>query len=332
MKNIIISIDLMGGDNSITAPIDGITKFLSEVTQDVKFLAYGTKEAKSHISSEIANKVEFIESESYIKSDDDPILAMRRGRDSSMFMAIKSVSDGASNASVSSGNTGALMAISKLCFKTLQGIQRPAIATIIPTTKDFTLLLDMGANIECSPENLYEFAFMGQAFFSSVSGIQNPTVGILNIGTEENKGTALVKESYKLFKERFSPEVFKGFVEGDKLVIGIANVVVTDGFSGNIALKTLEGGAKMLSFHLKQAFQESLLAKLGYLLAKPALIKLKERCDPNSYNGAMFLGLNGISVKSHGSANAKGFKNAIDVAYKLVKNNIIEQISAKIVR
>jgi glycerol-3-phosphate acyltransferase PlsX len=332
MVDIIISIDLMGGDHKIEVPIAGIKQFLEEKTKNVKFLIFGTSEAKSHIPPEIENFVEFIESESYIKSDDDPVLAMRRGQKSSMFMAIKSVSDGLSNASVSAGNTGALMAISKLCFRTLEGIDRPAIATIIPTAKDFTLLLDMGANVECEPRNLYEFAFMGQAFVSSVTNVQNPSVGILNIGTEENKGTNLVRNSYKLFKEKFSEDIFKGFIEGDKLMAGLVNVIVADGYSGNIALKTLEGAGKAMSYHLKLYFMNSIFSKIGYLLTKPVFNKFKEKFDPNNYNGAMFLGLNGISVKSHGSANAKGFKNAIEVAYKLAQNNIIQQISSKIIK
>jgi glycerol-3-phosphate acyltransferase PlsX len=330
MKNIIISIDLMGGDDKIKTPLSGISKFLEEIDSSVRFLAYGTKEAKDFIPTALIRNIEFIESESYIKTDDDPALALRRGRNSSMFMAIKSVSEKISNASVSAGNTGALMAMSKMCFKTSEGIDRPAIATIIPTQGDFTLLLDMGANIECEPKNLYEFAIMGQAFVTSVCGISKPTVGILNIGSEPNKGRALEKNSYVLFKEKFDSSIFKGFIEGDKIAKGVVNVIVCDGFSGNIALKTLEGAGSLMIHYLKFYFKSSVLSKIGYLLAKPALKQFSEKMDPNNYNGALFLGLNGISIKSHGSANAKGFKNAIDVAYKLVKNNIITNISNNI--
>ena len=329
MKEVILSVDLMGGDNKIAVPIAGMKQFL-EKGLPVKFLAFGTSEAKDSIPSEIIKNVEFIQSESYIASNDDPILAMRRGQKSSMFMSIKSASEGLSHASISAGNTGALMAISKLCFRTLEGIDRPAIATILPTTQNHTLFLDMGANVECEPNNLYEFAFMGQAFIKSVYGIANPTVGILNIGTEENKGTTLVRESYKLFKEAFSHDVFKGFIEGDKLTLGLANVIVCDGYSGNIALKTLEGAAKMMASQLKYYLSSSILGKIGYLIAKPAIGRFRERFDPNNYNGALLLGLNGISVKSHGSANAKGFSNAIDVAYKLAKNNITDEIKKHI--
>jgi glycerol-3-phosphate acyltransferase PlsX len=330
MNEMILSIDLMGGDDKIFTPVEGIKLFLKEVDTSVKFLAFGTKEAEKYITEDIKPFVEFIESESYITSDDDPVLSMRRGQKSSMFMAIKAVSEGRANACVSSGNTGALMAISKFCFKTLEGIDRPAIATILPTQKDFTLLLDMGANAECEPKNLYQFAFMGQAFVASVCGISNPTVGILNIGTEEKKGNALVKNSFTLFQEKFSQDIFKGFIEGDKLMHGDCNVIVTDGFSGNIALKTMEGVGKMMAGTLKQMLASSMLGKIGYLIGKPVFTKFREKFDPNNYNGAMFLGLNGISIKSHGSANPKGFKNAIKVAYNLSRNNIISKIKQNI--
>lgn len=329
MSKIVISVDLMGGDDKINTPALGIAEFL-KTSKDVKFLAFGTKEAQSSVQHLIGENLEFVESESYISSEDDPLLAMRRGKNTSMFMAIKSVSEGIASASVSSGNTGALMAISKLCFRTLEGIDRPAIATIIPTMKDFTLCLDMGANLECEPRNFYEFALMGQAFVSSLCDIKNPSVGILNIGTEEIKGTNLVKSSYYLFKDKFSSEIFKGYIEGDKLMKGDVNVVVTDGFSGNIALKTMEGAGKMMGGELKKSLSSSILGKLAYLIAKPVFENFKEKFNPNNYNGAMFLGLNGISIKSHGSADFKGFKNAISVAYKLAKNDIISKISTNI--
>lgn len=331
MKKVVISIDLMGGDNKIKTPIHGIKEFL-KTNENVAFLAFGTNEAKEEVKPLIGERLEFIESETYIRSEDDPIVSMRRGKNSSMFMAIKSVAEGISDASVSAGNTGALMAISKLCFKTLDKIDRPAIATIIPTKTGCTLLLDMGANLECEPKNFYEFAIMGQAFISSVYGVSNPTVAILNIGTEEIKGTNLVRNSYSLFKEKFSTEIFKGYIEGDKLMQGDVNVIVTDGFSGNISLKTMEGAGKMMTGELKHLLSSSILGKMGYLIAKPVFETFKERFDPNNYNGAMFLGLNGISIKSHGSANFKGFKNAISVAYRLAKNDIISKISNNIVK
>jgi glycerol-3-phosphate acyltransferase PlsX len=332
MEEIVLSVDLMGGDNKIKVPSEGMRWFLKETKKPVKFLAFGIKEAESAITSDLKPFVKFIESEGYIKSDDDPILAMRRGKNSSMFMAINSVAEGLAKASISSGNTGALMAISKLCFRTLEGIDRPAIATIVPTSKDFTLLLDMGANTECEPKNLYEFAFMGQAFVSSVCAIKEPTVGILNIGTEENKGRALERNALAVFREKFPSHVLKEFVEGNDIMTGNCNVIVTDGFCGNIALKTMEGAGRMIGGQLKSSIASSILGKLGYLIAKSCFIKFKERFDPNNYNGAMFLGLNGISIKSHGSANAKGFKNAIEVAYNLAQNDIISKIKQHITK
>jgi glycerol-3-phosphate acyltransferase PlsX len=330
MEEIVLSIDLMGGDNKITAPIEGMRLFAKESKNKVKFLAFGTKESKEHITEDLKPFTTFFESESYIKSDDDPVLAMRRGKNSSMFMAIDAVAKGQANASISAGNTGALMAISKLCFRTLEGIDRPAIATIIPTQKSFTLLLDMGANTECEAKNLYEFAFMGQAFVSSVCGIEKPSVGILNIGTEENKGRILEKNALALFKEKFSPDILKNFVEGNDIMTGNCNVIVTDGFCGNIALKTMEGAGKLMGGQLRSSISSSILGKIGYLIAKSCFAKFKERFDPNNYNGAMFLGLNGISIKSHGSANPKGFKNAIKVAYNLAENDIISKIKQHI--
>jgi glycerol-3-phosphate acyltransferase PlsX len=330
MEDIILSVDLMGGDNKIVVPLEGMRWFLKESKKPVKFLAFGTEEAESSITKDLKPFIEFIKSENYIKSDDDPILAMRRGKNSSMFMAIDAVAQGKAKASISSGNTGALMAISKLCFRTLEGIDRPAIATIVPTSKDFTLLLDMGANTECEAKNLYEFAFMGQAFVSSVCGIKEPTVGILNIGTEENKGRTLEKTALSLFREKFPKHILKDFVEGNDIMAGNCNVIVTDGFCGNIALKTMEGAGKMMGGQLKSSISSSILGKIGYLIAKSCFDKFKERFDPNNYNGGMFLGLNGISIKSHGSANAKGFKNAIGVAYRLAENDIISKIKQHI--
>lgn len=325
MEDIKLAVDLMGGDNKITVPLEGMVSFLEKV-RNVTFLAYGTKEVKQYLPAGLSKNIRFIESETYIASDDDPIQAMRRGRNSSMFMAIKSVSEGETHASISAGNTGALMAISKLCFKTLEGIDRPAIATMLPTTGECTLLLDMGANLECEPKNLYEFAIMGQAFVRSVYGIKDATVSILNIGTEENKGTNLVKNAYSLFKEKFPPFIFKGFIEGDKLTNGLVNVIVTDGYCGNLAIKTMEGIGKTMGASLKEVFKGSFLGKIGYLFVCGALYKFSEKFNPNNYNGALFLGLNGISIKSHGSATAKGFENAINVAYKLVQSDITNQI------
>jgi len=324
-----LAIDLMGGDKAPKATIYGI-KTAIEKHPDVHFLCFGSKEAiekaKSVIKSE---KCEYFESQDDITAQDKVSTAMRK-KTSSMAMALEATKDGKSQATVSSGNTGALMSISKLYFRTIEGIQRPAICTVIPTVKSTSVLLDMGANTECTKEILLDFAIMGCAFVKAGFGIKNPSIGIVNIGTEETKGTQLVQESYKFFQESSIAKNFIGFVEGDTMHNGDCNVIVTDGFTGNVILKTMEGSGKTMKYFLKKYLMSSIMGKIALGIAFFAFKKIDDKINPNNYNGAMFVGLNGIAVKSHGGSNSRGFANAIGVAVNLVKSDINKALKEEI--
>ena len=263
-----------------------------------------------------------------IAATEKPSQAIRRARTTSMGMTINAIKDGHADAALSAGNTGALMAIAKLALRTMPGIDRPALAALLPTLGDHDLvMLDLGANTECDAQNLVQFAVMGAAYARTVLEIDRPRVKLLNIGTEELKGTGELKEAAAMLREAtYLPMRFNGFTEGDQLSRGEVDVVVTDGFSGNIALKTAEGTARFVTDLLRRAFTSSLRSKAGFALSKPALHMLKVHLDPNNHNGAVFLGLNGLVVKSHGSATPKGIANAIKVAASMVRNDITRKI------
>jgi glycerol-3-phosphate acyltransferase PlsX len=243
-----------------------------------------------------------------------------------MRMAIDAVADGRACAMVSAGNTGALMAIAKFVFKTLPGIHRPAITATVPSRQRPVVLLDMGANIDCNADYLVQFAMMGDAYARAFLGIEKPRIGLLNVGSEEMKGHDEVKEANRILRSGAIPIDYHGFVEGNDILEGTTDVVVTDGFTGNIALKTAEGASRLIYTTLKSAIENSFTAKIGYLLARPAIRMALRRFDPRKLNGAILLGLNGIAVKSHGSADGKSFANAIKVAITLVENNVNEKI------
>jgi glycerol-3-phosphate acyltransferase PlsX len=247
-----------------------------------------------------------------------------------MGLAIEALKEGRAGAVVSAGNTGALMALSKFVLKTLPGIERPAIGSLMPTKRRETVFLDLGANAECDAENLVQFAVMGEVFAREVLGIEKPTVGLLNIGTEDLKGNETIRQAATALRESGLPIEFRGFVEGTDLTNGTTDVVVTDGFTGNVALKVAEGTAGLYTHFLRQAFKDSYLSRLGYVLARGALNRTRQRLDPRRYNGAMFLGLNGVVVKSHGGTDALGFANAIDVAVGLVQQGTNERITAEL--
>jgi glycerol-3-phosphate acyltransferase PlsX len=261
-----------------------------------------------------------------------PSVALRAGRRSSMRLALDAVSAGDAHGMVSAGNTGALMAMAKFVLKTLPGIDRPAIASIFPTLRGEIVMLDLGANLECDAENLVQFAIMGDAFARCVLGVPQPSIGLLNVGAEEMKGHDAVREAAARLRGPGSPVAFHGFIEGNDIAAGTVDVVVTDGFTGNVALKTAEGTAKLFGEYMRQAFRHSTMARLGYVLASGALRKVRERMDPRRYNGAMFLGLNGIAVKSHGGADALGFANAIGVAVDMHVNGFLHQIRDELAR
>jgi glycerol-3-phosphate acyltransferase PlsX len=296
------------------------------------FLFFGDRalvgpEIERHKS--LSSGVTVIHTPEAISASEKPSQAIRRARTTSMGMAINAVKDGGAHAALSAGNTGALMAMSKLALRTMPGIDRPALAALLPTLTDSDLvMLDLGANTECDAQNLVQFAVMGAAYSRTVLGISKPRVKLLNIGTEELKGTGELKEAAALLREAdYLPFRFDGFTEGDQLSRGHVDVVVTDGFSGNIALKTAEGTARFVTDLLRRAFKSSLRSKAGFALSKPALDLLKVHLDPNNHNGAVFLGLNGLVVKSHGSANAKGVANAITVAATMVRSDITNKIA-----
>jgi glycerol-3-phosphate acyltransferase PlsX len=263
-----------------------------------------------------------------VDMDEPPADALRRKKDSSMRVAINLVKDGTADACVSAGNTGALMAIARFVLKTLPGIDRPAIASQLPTRHGVTLVLDLGANVNCTPEQLVQFAAMGSALVSAVDGVERPTVGLLNIGEEAMKGNELVKDTAELLKA--STLNFHGNVEGDDIYNGTTDVVVCDGFVGNIALKTSEGLAQMLYEFLKSEFTRNPLTRLAAAVAYPVLMRFKRRIDPRRYNGATLVGLKGVVVKSHGGADALAFANALRRAHSEVEHRVLDKIAQRI--
>ncbi len=329
MSKTVISIDCMGGDYGPIVTVAGASLALKS-DKDLEFLLFGDQALISQEVSKYPNlkdKVEIFHTDERVTADDKPAVALRKKRKSSMALAIQSVKEKRSQVVVSGGNTGALMAISTVLLRQLPGVDRPAICTSIPTERDTSVVLDLGANAECSAKNLVQFAIMGSLFAKYALGKENPTIGILNIGEEVAKGNDTVRLAYTKLKESKLADNFHGFVEGNDIPLGTVDVVVTDGFSGNIALKVLEGTAKFISKRFASTFKKSIRALLGGLLARSALMKMKSDLDPRNYNGGMLLGLNGVTVKSHGGTDEVGFKHAIMVSKRLVDANINEKIS-----
>ncbi len=323
----------MGGDRAPQIVIEG-ADIIASTNFDVHFLFFGDEEKMIPIIQNCRNLKErytIIHTKDVVSSDEKPSIALRRCTNSSMRLAIDSVKDKKSDVVISAGNTGALMAIAKVVLRPLDSIDRPAIVTSIPNQKKKgTVLLDMGANIECSAQVLYQFAIMGHAFARVVLQIENPKIGILNVGSEELKGHEEVKAAAALLKESHLKDDFHGYVEGDDIAKGTVDVVVTDGFSGNITLKAIEGAVKLVAGLIKEGFMASIFSKLGYLFAGPSIAKITKVVDPRMHNGAMLVGLNGVVVKSHGSTDRVGFANAIKVAISLLENKINEQIIEEI--
>ncbi|HEY1794987.1 MAG TPA: phosphate acyltransferase PlsX [Stellaceae bacterium] len=332
--NITIALDAMGGDHAPATVVQGADLALERHPQ-ARFLIFGEESRIAPLMARLprlAGVATVHHTSEMVQDDDKPSQALRAGRQTSMRMAIEAVADGRADGIVSAGNTGALMAIAKFVLKTLPGIDRPAIATFFPTTRGETVMLDLGANIECDADNLVQFALMGDVFARTVLGLVEPTVGLLNVGSEDLKGNDAVRGAAARLRGGMMPIRFHGFVEGNDITAGTVDVVVTDGFSGNVALKTVEGTVRMFSQSVRAAFGSSLSAKLGYLLARGALRKMQSRLDPRRYNGAMFLGLRGIAVKSHGSTDAFGFANAISVAIDLKLLGFLDKIRAELQR
>jgi glycerol-3-phosphate acyltransferase PlsX len=329
-EEIVIAVDAMGGDNAPSMVFKGLSRF-SKKNNDVRFRLFGDKEIlEQYISSypKLKDKSEIVHTNDVIKNEDKPSLALRRGKTSSMGKAILAVKDGEAQAAVSSGNTGALMALAKFTLQTLPAIDRPAICALMPSENDeFVTMLDLGANIHCDAENLYEFAIMGEAFSRAITGKERPSIGLLNVGSEKNKGHEVLRLASNLIEE-YEPNLnYYGYIEGDDIYKGTTDVIVTDGFTGNIALKTAEGTAKFYTKTVKKILKRSPFGLLGMGIALPSLCSVKKKMDPRNYNGAMFLGLNGIVVKSHGGTDHIGFANALNVAYKLAYSKINDQIT-----
>ncbi|MBK8209604.1 MAG: phosphate acyltransferase PlsX [Rhodospirillales bacterium] len=328
VRPLTLAIDAMGGDRAPMMVIEGMNRAVDSI-KNVRFLLFGRSDEVAPLVQgfrRLRTRVELRHATDVIAASERPSTALRGGRNSSMRQAIDAVAAGEADGVVSAGNTGALMAMAKFVFKTLPGVDRPAIASVFPSLRGRTVLLDLGANVNCGADNLVQFAVMGEVFARNVLGLQNPSVGLLNVGEEDLKGNDAVKKAAAILQQSKLAIRFHGFVEGDDIAMGTVDVVVTDGFSGNIALKTAEGTARLYTHYLKRALISSPLARLGALLAGPALRKMRARFDPRLYNGAMFLGLNGICVKSHGGTDAFGFCNAIRVAAELVSDGVNDGI------
>lgn len=332
MINKPIALDAMGGDSAPECVMEGAHIALTR-HPNTKFLVFGDQALVQPYFDKypkLKAASELIHTDAFVAADDKPSVAIRQGKQSSMRLAIDSVSDGRAGAVISAGNTGALMAMSKIVLKTLPGINRPAIAALFPTIKGDCIMLDLGANVECSAKDLFHFAIMGDAFAKAVLGLKKPKIGLLNIGSEELKGHEEIKLAALMLKESGLDIDYYGFIEGHLVPQGVVDVVVTDGFTGNVALKTAEGTARLIKTYIKDAFSATLLSKLGALLSKKALITVKDRLDERKRNGAMFLGLNGIAVKSHGSADAVSFANAVSVAVELVAHDVNKKILSEL--
>lgn len=326
-----IAIDAMGGDSGPEAMVAGAANAWRR-RDDLSFVLFGDESA---IRAELARHPglaavsDVVHCDDVITGDDRPSQAIRRAKTTSMGLAIAAVKEGEAQAAVSGGNTGAMMAMAKLALRTMPGIHRPALAALLPTLGDNDLvMLDLGANTECDVDNLVQFAVMGAVYARVVLELERPRVQLLNIGTEELKGTDELKAAAAILRGSEHLHMrFDGFIEGDKLSRGDVDVIVTDGFSGNIALKSLEGTARFVTDLLKRAFTSSVRSKIGFLISRPATELLRHHLDPNNHNGAVFLGLNGLIVKSHGGANEAGVANAIRVAARMVREDLTRKIA-----
>lgn len=326
-----IAVDAMGGDEGVRVMIEGAAEARHRHDK-FKFLLVGDEQRIQKALDDHPNMrgaSEILHCDDVVAGDELPSRALRRAKTTSMGLAVNAVKQGDAGAAVSAGNTGALMAMSKLALRTMPGIDRPALAALMPTLEEHdVVMLDLGANTEANARNLVQFAIMGAAYSRIVNGFEKPRVRLLNIGTEEIKGTESLRDAAATLQAATGLAMqFDGFVESDKINRGEVDVVVTDGFSGNIALKAIEGAARFVTDLLRNAFTSSLRSKIGFLVSRPATELLKHHLDPNNHNGAVFLGLNGVVVKSHGSANAAGVANAVDVAASLLENQLTDRIA-----
>ena len=325
-----IALDAMGGDHGPGVAIPAAAISLVR-HPDTQFLLVGDTaliEPELKAYPALAGKARIIHTDVAVAMDAKPSQALRKGRyRSSMWLALEAVKDGRADAAVSAGNTGALMVMAKFCLKTIAGVDRPAIAALWPTVQAECIVLEVGANVGADSRQLVEFALMGAAMARALFGLDRPSIGLLNIGVEEIKGLEQIREAAAVLKEAPLPIRYHGFIEGDDVGQGVVDVVVTDGYTGNIALKTAEGTAKQIGQYLRAAMGRSLLARAGAVLAQGAFRALKEKLDPRQLNGGIFLGLNGIVVKSHGGTDATGFACAIDVAYDMASSGVVKRLA-----
>jgi glycerol-3-phosphate acyltransferase PlsX len=322
-----LAVDAMGGDNAPGITVDGLA-IAGERHPGARFLLVGDQArlAPMLAANKRAAACCTVRHAPDVIANDAKAAAALRMRGASLRVAIDCVASGQAHGVVSAGNTGAMLALSKIVIKTLPGIDRPAMAAIMPSARGDVVMLDLGANLACDPRNLVEFALLGDMFARTVLGLTAPTIGLLNVGSEELKGDERIRQAAEVLKRTHIGAQFHGFVEGHDIAAGTTDIVVTDGFTGNVALKTGEGALKLVGDLLKQIFNSSLSAKLGYLLARPGLEQMKIWLDPRRYNGAVFLGLNGMVVKSHGGTDAEGFAHAVDVAVDMVTHRFNERL------
>ena len=333
MSNLIkIAVDAMGGDGSPNKIIDGIIHNHKSNKENFFRIFGDSNIIKKLINSKIDKKFyEVIHTENKVKSTDSPLEAAKRGKDTSMWLSIESVKKKESDIVISAGNTGALLVIAKLNLKMIENIDKPALSALWPNKKGMSVVLDLGANIECSSKNLVDFSIMGASLYKSLYSSETPNVALLNIGSEELKVNEIIKETFqKLNEKKKSNFNFSGYIEGNELMNGEVNVIVSDGFTGNVALKTAEGTANFITDELKKALSGSFLGKLSSLLNISNLKKFKKRLDPRLYNGAIFIGLDTPVVKSHGGTDFIGFSNSLDVCNRIIKGNLIDKIKENI--
>ena len=332
-KKISIAIDAMGGDNSPDKTIAGVKMFLDKNKSKEDFILniFGKEKdifekiEKYKIKS---NFIKIINSNTVVSDEETPLTAVKNSKNTSMWNCIQHQLEGKSDISLSAGNTGVLLVISRMILKMMNELNKPALAGLWPNQKGMNVVLDLGANIECNEQNLIDFAELGSALFKSLYPNENAKVSLLNVGSEEIKGTEMLKTASKRLKELSNDEnfIYKGYIEGNNIMSGESNVIVTDGFTGNIALKTAEGTAKFITTNLKNSLTENIISKISLIFSYFSLKKFKDKLDPRKYNGAIFLGLNGPVVKSHGGIDSVGFYHSIDLCYKIVKGDLMTQI------
>ena len=332
-KLVTIAVDAMGGDGSPKKVIDGIANHYKN-SKNIFYKIFGDNDQiKNLIPKTLNNNIfEIIHTKNFVKGTDTPLEAAKRGKDTSMWLAIEAVKNKKADVIISAGNTGALLVIAKLNLKMIENIDKPALSALWPNKKGMSVVLDLGANVECSDKNLIDFAIMGSSLFKSLYPNDKAKVALLNIGSEEIKGNEVIKNTYKKLNQIHNKDEyeFKGYIEGNNLMNGDVNVIVADGFTGNVALKTAEGTANFITSELKKTMTGSFIGKISSLLNISNLNKFKKRLDPRLYNGAIFIGLDSPVVKSHGGTDFIGFSNSLDVCHRIVKGNLIEKIKQNI--